>query len=337
MPKPNETAPRLDDTTHDHDSASLSFRGDAANDARSHEREGDEVDGAEERPSLEVLARRLGAPKPVMQRVAFSGYDESVGLEDGRAVASERILQSVPAFVHVVDTTWNAMSEMRRGRVLGYSAGLLPVLVSEAHTLEELNDRYDRVARNASRTRAQCEVAARNAMSDGRETFDESLRAVRRFVPPGEQERAGLDAATDKTDTPAALALSIEMLSDWISGWLSSMSPDEVDVYVSMGFGSELVATLRAKAVAVRETQADLDSLYDENRVTQRQLDMQDGRVLHVFGVVYGAFRAAAKRDDRVVLPPLGELRSFFERWSARRRAEEPADPTPPQPGPQPA
>ena len=71
----------------------------------------------------------------------------------------------------------------------------------------------------------------------------------------------------------------------------------------------------------------------DLTPATQRELDAQDGRVLHVVGKIYAAFRSAAKDDARVVVPELGRLSTVFERVRSKGEAEEakPAEPAKPE------
>lgn len=75
----------------------------------------------------------------------------------------------------------------------------------------------------------------------------------------------------------------------------------------------------------------------DLTPATQRELDAQDGRVPHVVGEIYTAFRNAAKDDAQVVLPALGRLSTVFERVRTKAEAEEAtpdADPATPDADP---
>ena len=64
-------------------------------------------------------------------------------------------------------------------------------------------------------------------------------------------------------------------------------------------------------------------------RVTQRELDLQDGIVVHLVGALYRAFREGAAVMPGMVVPPLGEVARFFDRAVSRAQA---ASPTPAKP-----
>ena len=75
-----------------------------------------------------------------------------------------------------------------------------------------------------------------------------------------------------------------------------------------MGLNDAQVAALAAAAASIRSTQRDLALVLDDRNVTQRELDAQDGRVVHLIALVFGAFRDATRRDPAIALPDLGEL-----------------------------
>ncbi len=64
-------------------------------------------------------------------------------------------------------------------------------------------------------------------------------------------------------------------------------------------------------------------------RVTQRELDLGDGSVVHLVGILYRAFHEATAALPTLVVPPLGDLARFFDRPAAK-----PSPAAPPQPGP---
>ncbi len=289
--------------------------------------------------TLDALAKRLGSPTPVAARVAFRGYDPAEGLTEGQAVATERILRAVPVFVGSVLEVWSAITDAQRKLVLGYTAAFLAVLVTEAQKLQALNARYDRVARLASVSRSRCETVANEQLREARDLRDHVLRMATEFVPPSSQS-ATLKVAARGAETADKVAVALEALGDWITEWLQPLPADEREVYTAMGFDEALVADLRVRAERVRESQADLDALSSGTRVTQRELDLQDGRVLHVVGGIYQAFRSAVRRDPTMLVPDLGELDTVFERSSRSSRTTEgetPAAPPSPVTPPNPA
>ncbi len=304
---------------------SVKLGGDAANEAQG--------EAATASPTLDALRARIGEADATVTAVAFHGYDAQEGLTEGQAVASERILEATPAFVAAIDHTWNTLVLDSRKQVKGFVHGFLATLVTEGMALRDLNARYDREARVAKLSRAECEQAATTTLREGREARDEARSLTKRFVPPSEQ--APLEESARGAETATEIALGCEMLSNWLARWLGAMPADVRAVYEAMGFDGAMVTGLRTRAAAMREAQENLDALNRTLPVTQRQLDEQDGRVLHLIGIVHAAFRAASKTVKGVAPPPLGALRSYFERPSGRRAAaDKPADPPAPSPSP---
>ncbi len=281
-------------------------------------------------PSLDALAAQFGPPSAFATAQVFAGFGASAGLDQGQQVASERILNAVPVFARDVSSAWTATPEARRRLVLGFTPAMLSVLVAETVTLRGLSERYDRVARLGAQSRSRCEALARDAQRDARDRHAQCARMLKKHMPIELQTRLSLDTATENTETPAALALSLESVAGVLTAWRAAMSADESAWYGSLGFDEGLAGELAACASALRESQADLVAVADPTRVTQRQLDEQDGRVLHLIGVIHLAFRMAAKRDARIVVPDLGELASVFVR--ANRGGVEEAQPAPPEP-----
>lgn len=322
----------IDENLHE---ASWPTRQEAANDGETARK----VVSLHEKPeTLDVLARRLGEPQEIFVTVAFAGYDPAAGLDQGRQVATERILKAVPTFVQNTLAAWEALGPALRAKVLGFAPELLPVLIKETVALDALNARYDRYAKLASVSRTTCQTRLDEALTEGRELRDHVLRVLVKFVTPSQQKVLGLQAAAEGSETGPRIALGVETLATWITEWLGAMPRPQAEVLAQMGFTDALVADLHACAGRIRETQADLDALTDENRVTQRELDVQDGRTLHVVGMIYQTFRAAARRDKHVHVPALGELDTVFERAPRRASPDEAPKPEAPKPdAPKPA
>ena len=95
--------------------------------------------------------------------------------------------------------------------------------------------------------------------------------------------------------------------------------------------GASIPSTTRVPGASTTPSTRVPGASSDTARVSQREPDEHDGRVLHLVGTIYAAFRQAARSDEGVVLPELGELESVFERASRRRAPDEPAPA--PQPG----
>lgn len=278
-------------------------------------------EGATEKvASIDALAEEVGAADPTLSGVAFLGYDEAAGLEAGQGIASERILSAVPVFVASVRRVWGALSKDRRDAIIGFTPDFVTVLVHEARALQRLNDRYDRGAYVTTAARTRSEALAAAALREGRDLRDRVMGAAERFVPEGERAGAGLVGFDAGSADAEVVARSIAGLAAWLCGWRAAMPEAQRALVASMGLNDAQVASLAAAARSIRTTQASLALVLDERNVTQRELDTQDGRVIHVVGLMFGAFRDAARRDPTLPLPDLGELHSHFVRADHRPR-----------------
>ncbi len=136
-----------------------------------------------------------------------------------------------------------------------------------------------------------------------------------------------LNAQYDRGAYVNTAARSIAGPSGWLSGWRASKPEAQRALVASMGLNDAQVAALAAAAESIRSTQRDLALVLDDRNVTQRELDAQDGRVVHLIALVYGAFRDATRRDPAIALPDLGELHTWLVRPDRRPRktADKPA------------
>ena len=105
-------------------------------------------------------------------------------------------------------------------------------------------------------------------------------------------------------------------------------TPDTINAGVSLNVPLVALAPWYNTQTAKRSVEA-----------AQRSLDLQDGRVLHVIGLVVRAFRRARRGDPSMLVPDLGNLaRNFGVGRNGRDDEEDPQDdrpaptPTPPTP-----
>jgi hypothetical protein len=280
--------------------------------------------------SLDQLAAHHGAPNPVFTRVAFGALDPEASLALGRKVATTRILDSIPAFVQDVDSIANMLPTDYRELLVGYAPELLPVLVAETVTLREYNTRYDRGASLDATARAQVLTRDEAVQVEGRRDYGQMLRVVRLYLAASTRESFGFDRLPEGGGEGDDLQRALDAMADRFDAWWPSVAESERPAYAALGLSDKVVTRLRARARAVRDSQAEVVGLTDRTRITQRQLDEQDGRVLHLVGVIVGAFRQGARRLPNLPMPTLGELESWFVR--DRRATDDGKGAEPPTP-----
>ncbi|MFO0609839.1 MAG: hypothetical protein U0324_42165 [Polyangiales bacterium] len=281
------------------------------------------VTGTVTHETLESLCAKHGAPSPALRRVVFSTFDPEEGLALGRKVATERILAAVPGFAQNVVISWEALPPERRAKLIGFQPAMVAVLLDETASLRDVNRRYDARARANAMGREARDADAREALRAGRAAGEHLLRVAQRWAPAAYLTRAPLPGSIEGAQNPDALANTLDTLASWLAAWRATWGDDDRAVYEGLRFAPELPKSLHDAATRIRDTQDVLAAAADTMPASQRELDVQDGRVLHVVELIHGAFQQAARNDAQVVAPDLGELTSVFERAKAKTDAKK--------------
>lgn len=277
--------------------------------------------------TLDALVAQHGTPTAGQRMLTFAGYDPAVSLALGQKVASERILRAVPGFVQSAAQSWVALTPAQRARVVGFAPNLLPVLLGETLSLRDLNDRYDRAARIDALSRARAVSNADSTERDARHLYADAYTMVGEYMSAAQWSSLGFATLPASPADLDRLTLALDTLAAQIGAWQTTLAPEMREACDEINLGDALVHSLRVAAEDVRRTQSELAGLTATTRVTQRQLDTQDGRVLHVVRMIYTAFRLAARHDRAIVVPDLGEIESVFVR-DRRPTADAPDDAT---------
>lgn len=205
----------------------------------------------------------------------------------GREVATTRILQAVPGFAQQVASCWEALPAELRPRVVGYHPAMLPVLLDETAKLRDVNLRYDARALAEGTQRGTSEAEAREAIRAGRSLGEQTVRIAQRWAPPAYLRLRPLPAQLEGgAANPDVLANGLDAVASWLTGWRGTWSPAEREGYEALQFAPGQADELHGAAARVRETQAVVAAFSDTSPITQRELDAQDGRVLHVVDLI---------------------------------------------------
>lgn len=266
--------------------------------------------------TLDSLAKLLGAPDATFASRTFRDVREDDLLEQGTRTDSQNILDDVPAFVGSALAIRESLSTAQRSHLL-LPPALLAVLVAEAvalrsdkatHDVQKSRDAGGKVQRDEEAARERREgIAARDLVYDG----------LKNALGSGVVPR--LDAVVGTAETPEKLAGGMEALAGLIEDLVEKGDHEDVALLESYGLAEERAASLRAKAAKVRAAGAVTAS--PTRTVTQRALDLQDGRVLLVIEKVLRAFRAANRVDSSILVPPLGKIAWMFESRSRSKPA----------------
>ncbi len=107
---------------------------------------------------------------------------------------------------------------------------------------------------------------------------------------------------------------------------LQGASEHERMAYGLLQFNAALAENLERTADEVKAAGDAEEAPLPDDRVTQRALDVQDGRVLYLLKLAHDAFRHARNHDATILLPDLGSVQRLYE---TRSRDKAAGDATP--------
>lgn len=271
---------------------------------------------------LDALAKRLGAPDTAFAERTFRTAREADLVEAGTTIDSIHVIEDVPRFAGSALAIWTALSPAQRGLVR-LPEQIFALLVHEATQLRGLKGKHDAQAVDTAAAKAEREAKLRQAMRDGITERDLAYDSARNAL--GDSRLNELDAVVGTADTAGKLANGLNALADFLDR-AAKADPEDAESLAEYGAGPDRGRALRDRAESVRELgQA---TAVSPRRVTQRALDLQDGRVLLLISKVLRAFRGARRADPTILVPELNRLARLFE--NQKRGAAAPAEPAAP-------
>lgn len=265
--------------------------------------------------NLDQLHQTLGAPSSAITAVLLGSRTDDDFLALGTSFASSDILESVPRFLGTAHAFYASSTATARKRLIGLSPDVFALAVSESITLRgKLRDLRSSAGASATTRRDKL----RAAVSESRGKRDQVLTTLSGVVPAKGKLRDKLESSAGPAPTPEEVAVALDTLGEVVASVLKAATDDTRSAYASLGIDDALAESLQAQAKTLREA-SDVASGGDPIKsVNQRELDIQDGRVLHLITHIYRAFREAHGITATVVQPPLGRLRRLATKSSAR-------------------
>ena len=278
----------------------------------------DPIEAHESKHDLDRLAEETEHPGALFREVVLGGRSESELVELGQSFATEDILCSVPRFVSAIAE--QRISPQQRAILFGYSPEKVALLVHETRRLRAMSHGFEQ--RSANNNAVARRNQLRHAMGEGVTLRDSVLRLLDEVVPPGTAERSALGNA----ETPSNLARTLRALARIAKTVRAQASAPARAIYDGLGLTDRLADDLIQGADAIDASEK-LVLGSTGTRLSQRELDYQDGIVLALVGSLWRAFAEAHERLPTLVIPPLGRL----ARLVGKRRAQpiEPATPEP--------
>ncbi|WP_437602941.1 hypothetical protein WMF28_15040 [Sorangium sp. So ce590] len=283
--------------------------------------------------TLDSLARELGPADGAFAARTYAGIPEEDLVAEGTRIDSQSLIDDVPHFVASARRILGSLSEAQRGKVR-MPAALLPLLVAEAGRLQAMKRSHEAAATEVAGARAALEVQGRSAMRDGIGERDLCYDGLRNAL--GARRMARVDAVVGRADSPESLAKGLEALASFIDETRRADPAQDAEVLEDYGVGAECAAALRVAAQRVRGIGG--VQIAAGRRVTQRALDLQDGRVAIVIEKILRAFRAARRVDGTILVPELNKAAWMFEaRSGSSAKKPSPGGEKPPPGGEKPS
>jgi hypothetical protein len=262
------------------------------------------------------LLELLGTPNDRLRHLLYRNVPEARLLALGKRVDSDDILEAIPEFLGTVRDIHAQLEPGQRKLFVGYTPAFDPILIDETAKLRERKRLFDARPSAGAATQARQRKALRQLMNAGTALRDQAAVAMRDILGAND-DAAELETIKGTAETADKLAVGLERIANLIEIH-QRRDPEIAELFEEVQLTVEYVRELRETASTLRAASSAADFASPETRVTQRMLDVQDGVVLHLMGLIYRAFREAHNRDEAILLPPLGRLEPFFEKEPGR-------------------
>ncbi len=279
-------------------------------------------------PSLRTLAPGVsagyvGIVERCLQRDRTNRFEHA-----GALVASPTLVSGVVGYVVEVQQVLASLSPEQNAQLVGFDASFLPLLADETARLDVLSTRAVNEGIVVDVAIADRKAQAEAASSRGVALRQQGARALRRALLGQESDLAALEQAVGNASTAASLASGLEFVAGQIEHQLAHGDADRRSLLARVKLTAENAASLRVAAKDVLTTD-EAASAVAQTGVTQRALDLQDGRVMRIVDWVNRAFRDANAVNGAIAVPKLGDLEALFVNT---RRAVAKVDPAPSPP-----
>lgn len=274
---------------------------------------------------LAGLSAVLGKPDETFRRLLFRNHTETEFYQWGVEAASEDILEDVPRFLSSSLRILATLSPARQSMVRVPPA-IFAILADETATDASMAASHATVSDSEMEALKQREANLKKAMGQGIAVRDGAVGGLRHAL--GDARVASVRTAASDASTPAALAKGLRAVKTFIESAFEKGSDDDRAALDAFGVGEACAADLETHAKAVEA--AAPTAAGTSKRVSQRMLDIQDGRTLVLVDVILRAFRLARRQDKSILLPELNRLAALFDtraRAAAKDAEEAPAAP----------
>lgn len=246
---------------------------------------------------------------PLIQKLVYRNVPEENLVARGQRLDSADILGAVPDFFSDARFIWGGLNAAQRKLVIGYTPEYDAILAHETGVLRDKHRAFLAAGSTSAADRVQKKGAANRARTRARKLRDQAFTALRPLIPP--DDALALVVSKGSAETYTSMQLGVEQIAARIEQHRADA--ELAPLLDKIGLTAAFVAELAAIAIEVARTGAAADAVDPTKRVTQRQLDLHDGRVLHLVRIVERAFNAAHEHDATILVPRLGAMAAAFD------------------------
>lgn len=253
-----------------------------------------------------------------LRGLIFRHVREDSLLARGQSIDTQDILDSAPDFWNSARGAYAALSEAKRKLILGYSPALDSIFAHDLGVLVGKHKAYLAHSSSSATARARAKKELAQAEEHAMGLRDRVARAARDYLADS-SDRDALLASKGTAETWATLRDGVSNVAKVLEDLRKN--PEMVALFDAVNLPASLISELRAAGAALDARGKAADAIAPETRVTKRELDVQDGTVLHLVGLIWRAFRDAHNQDETILVPKLGKMAFLFE--TRPRKAKE--------------
>jgi hypothetical protein len=203
--------------------------------------------------------------------------------------------------------------------------GIFAAIVAEAAQLATMKVGHEAAITSNAGDRTDRETTARREMREGVALRDTVIERLGNALSDDQMKQ--VDVVAGDASSSAKLAAGLAAVADFIAALRKDGSADDKDALDLWSIDAPTVQSLHDRSTAILEAGKTVAS--PPRKVSQRSLDLQDGRVLSLVDMIWSAFRLARRADRSILMPELNRILWMFETRASAPKATKEAAPPP--------
>ena len=273
--------------------------------------------------SLKELRAILGPPDPELLAILRTPEAAAEFQAQGRMIASSRVIVDAERIFGLTFATWQMASEAQKAVLIGFSEGLLAVGVDQALKLRELTATADSDGHSDETARDLSEKAVATACKKTIVRRDHGVVVLKTIAGHNGTLLGRINAAVGTADTPENLATGSERVAALGLEIVASTDPALAVLVKHTRVTAAYFGLLQTAADELRSAIESARARLTTKKVSQGEIDVLDGLVLHVLSDIIHVFAAAQDLDGTIpTLAPIATRRLLASRNKRKPKTE---------------